>query len=459
MQALDARILLVDDDRQILRAAQIILKQHFAGIDVLDQPVDLEHRLVQQDFDVILLDMNFAPGATSGAEGLHWLEVVRRLAPDAKVILMTAYADVDTAVNAMRHGASDFVVKPWDNARLVATVTAAARLAKADREVRRLQSRQQILDGDADAEQYRIVGRSKALQALLAQIGRIAATDANVLILGENGTGKELVARAIHRQSQRRDRGFFGVDLGAISESLFESELFGHRKGAFTDAREDRAGRLEVASGGTLFLDEIGNLSLPMQAKLLGALSTRTITRVGTDRPIRVDLRLVCATNLPEKDMRDGARFRQDLLYRVNTIELRLPPLRERREDIPLLARHFADLYARKYGKPLLRIDDAAIARLCAWSWPGNVRELRHVIERVVILSEHPVLQLDGVLPVAEPPTVTTAEELPLNLDQLERLAIERALARHEGNLSRAALALGLGRSTLYRKMARHGLS
>jgi DNA-binding NtrC family response regulator len=355
----------------------------------------------------------------------------------------------------MRQGAADFVVKPWDNARLIATVRAAALLAQADREVHRLQNRQQVLEADAD--QHRIVGNSQPLQALLAQIGKVADTAASVLILGENGTGKELVARAIHRQSSRRDRGFVGVDVGALSESLFESELFGHRKGAFTDAREDRAGRFEIASGGTLFLDEIGNLSLQMQAKLLGALETRTITRVGADRALPVDVRVICATNLTAREMRDPARFRQDLLYRINTVELRLPPLRERREDITLLAEHFAQIYARKYGKPLLRIDAAAADRLRAWSWPGNVRELRHVIERAVIMSEHPSLQLDGMLPeaVADRPA---AADMPLNLDVLEKLAMERAMALHAGNLSRVAQTLGLSRSTLYRKMARHGL-
>jgi DNA-binding NtrC family response regulator len=455
----DARVLVVDDDRQILKAAQIVLKRHFAQVTTLDEPRALEHQLVQHAYDVILLDMNFAAGATSGAEGLHWLGVARRLAPGAQLILMTAYADLDTAVTAMRHGASDFVVKPWDNARLIATVTAAARLAKSERELQRLQDRQQLLE--ADTEAHPIVGESPAMKSLLAQIGKIAGTDVNVLILGENGTGKELVARAIHRQSQRRSRGFFGVDMGAISASLFESELFGHRKGAFTDAREDRAGRFEIASGGTLFLDEIGNLTLPMQAKLLGALESRTITRVGSDRPVPVDVRLICATNLSAAQVRDTQRFRQDLLYRINTIELTVPPLRERRGDIPLLAAHFADIYARRYGKPRLRIDAAAIERLCAWPWPGNVRELRHVIERVVILSEHPVLQLDGVLPATAPADASRdgPDHLPLNLDELEKLAIGRALARYEGNLSRAAQALGLGRSTLYRKMARHGLS
>ena len=453
----DARVLIVDDDPHVLKAARLILKQQFSHVDTLARPVDLEHRLVQQDFDVLLLDMNFSPGATSGEEGLHWLGVARRLAPDTKIILMTAFGGVDTAVNAMRQGAADFVVKPWDNPRLIATVRAAARLAQADREVHRLQNRQQVIEADAD--QHRIVGNSSALQTLLAQIGKVAATAASVLILGENGTGKELVARAIHRQSPRRDRGFVGVDVGALSESLFESELFGHRKGAFTDAREDRAGRFEIASGGTLFLDEIGNLSLPMQAKLLGALETRTITRVGADRAIPVDLRVICATNLTEREMRDPARFRQDLLYRVNTVELRLPPLRERRDDIAVLAGHFADIYARKYGKPRLRIDDAALDRLRAWNWPGNVRELRHVIERVVIMSEQPTLQLDGVLPEPSPADHSLSSAgIPLNLDQLEKVAIERAMGLHAGNLSRVAQTLGVSRSTLYRKMARHDI-
>ncbi len=455
-QAVEAAVLVVDDDRAILKAAQLLLKHHFRQVEVLDRPAELPERLSQRDFDVVLLDMNFTAGATAGDEGLHWLGVVRKLSPATKLILMTAYGGVDAAVNAMRHGASDFVVKPWDNARLIASVTAAARLAQSDRELHRLKARQQVLEGDAD--QYHIIGQSPALKALLAQIDKVADTQANVLILGENGTGKELVARAIHRQSQRRERGFVGVDLGALSESLFESELFGHRKGAFTDAREDRAGRFEIASGGTLFLDEIGNLSLQMQAKLLGALETRSITRVGSDRPVPVDVRVICATNLSGREIRDSARFRQDLLYRINTIELRLPPLRERREDISLLAEHFAGFYARKYGKPRPRIDHEAIERLRAYSWPGNVRELRHVIERVVIMSEVPTLQLDGVLPTPAAPEAPVPANMPLNLDQLEKLAIERALQMHAGNLSRAAQTLGLGRSTLYRKMARHGL-
>jgi len=451
------RVAIVDDDPHVLKAARIILRRHFDEVEALDQPQDLEHRLLQVHFDVILLDMNFAAGATSGGEGLHWLNVVRRLDSDAKVVLMTAFAGVDTAVYAMRQGASDFLVKPWDNARLIATVTAAARLARSDRELTHLKHRQRLLE--SDAEQHRLLGRSKAITDLLVKIGKVATTDANVLILGENGTGKELVARAIHRHSNRRDRGFFSLDMGAVSESLFESELFGHRKGAFTDAREDRAGRFEIASGGTLFLDEIGNLSLPMQAKLLGALSTRAVTRVGSDRPIDVDVRVVCATNLSEFEIREPGRFRQDLLYRINTIELRLPPLRARQEDIPLLAEHFAEHFSRKYSKSHNVIDSAIVKRLCEWSWPGNVRELRHVIERAVILSEAPTLQLDRVLPAdALQASHRPDQELPFELLALERLAIERALLRYEGNLTRAAQALGVGRSTLYRKMVLHAL-
>jgi DNA-binding NtrC family response regulator len=452
------RVLVVDDDRQILRACRLILKQHFAHIETLEDPGGIPGVLAQQDFDVVLLDMNFAPGATDGREGLHWLQAARRAAPHAQVMLMTAYGGVQAAVDAMRHGACDFVVKPWDNARLVASVTAAARLAQSDRELHRLKNRQQVLEADAAADAQEIIGNSPAMRALQAQIAKVAATDASVLITGENGTGKELVARAIHRQSLRQAQGFVGVDLGALSEGLFESELFGHRKGAFTDAREDRAGRFEVASGGTLFLDEIGNLSLQMQAKLLGALETRRVARVGADRAMPVDVRVICATNLDDRALRDPARFRQDLLYRINTIELAIPPLRDRRADIPLLAEHFAGFYARKYGKPRLRIDAAAMQRLRDWDWPGNVRELRHVIERVVILSEQPTMRLDGMLPEA-PAMLPLDKSLPLNLDALEQLAIRRALLEHDGNLSRAAQALGLGRSTLYRKMARHGIA
>ena len=453
--ALEPRdILIVDDDPEVLLAAQLVLKKAFQNVATASAPDNIRQLLTQHTFDVILLDMNFSPGATSGQEGLHWLRTVQSLAPDTKVILMTAYGGVEAAVSAMREGAEDFVMKPWDNAKLIATVSSVARLARADREVVSLRRRQRSLNEYIGQDVEPIIGNSEALRLVLASIDKVARTDANVLIVGENGTGKELVARAIHGRSLRREQVFIGVDLGAVSESLFESELFGHKRGAFTDAREDRAGRFEVASGGTLFLDEIGNLSLPMQAKLLGALESMTVTRVGTDRPVKVDARVICATNLTAAELRVPSRFRQDLLYRINTIEIRVPALHERREDIPAIALHYARLYARKYNKSEPQLTSAAFERLQQYDWPGNVRELRHAIERLVIMSDHGPLQLEGVVPAAERPT-----ELPtLNLEALEKQAIQRAIAQHEGNLSKAAQSLGLGRTTLYRKMSRYGL-
>jgi DNA-binding NtrC family response regulator len=448
-------ILIVDDDSEVLLAAELVLKKAFETVVTASDPSRIEELLGQRAFDVILLDMNFSAGATSGQEGLHWLKRAQALAPETKVILMTAYGGIEAAVNAIREGAADFVVKPWDNAKLVATVSAVSRLARADREVATLRRRQRTLNEYLGQDFERIVGDSPGLRQVLASIQKVARTDANVLILGENGTGKELVARAIHRQSLRRDQVFISVDLGAIAESLFESELFGHRRGAFTDAREDRAGRFEVASGGTLFLDEIGNLSLQMQAKLLGALESRTVTRVGSDRPIKVDARVICATNLSQGELRAPARFRQDLLYRINTIEIVVPPLRERVEDIPAIAVHYSQLYARKYNKPEPRFDSASLERLKQYPWPGNVRELRHAIERLVIMSDHGSLRLDDVLFA---PADATAEAPTLNLEALEKQAIQKAIAQHQGNLSKAAQALGLGRTTLYRKMTRYGL-
>ena len=447
-------ILIVDDDSEVLLAAELVLKKQFQSVTTASDPREITQLLADRVFDVILLDMNFTTGATSGQEGMAWLKTAQSLAPDTKVILMTAYGGVEAAVNAMREGAADFVVKPWDNAKLIATVSAVSRLARADREVANLRRRQRSLNEYIGQGFDRIVGNSAGLRGVLASIAKVARTDANVLILGENGTGKELVARAIHRQSLRAEQSFVNVDLGAISESLFESELFGHRKGAFTDAREDRAGRFEVATGGTLFLDEIGNLSLQMQAKLLGALESMTVTRVGSDRPIKIDARVICATNLAPEDLRDPTRFRQDLLYRINTIEIRVPPLRERVDDIPLIAAHYAALYARKYNKPEPRFDGTAFEKLKRYPWPGNVRELRHTIERLVIMADQGPLQLDGLLMSA----AAAPDPATLNLEALEKQAIQKAIAQHHGNLSKAAQALGLGRTTLYRKMMRYGL-
>jgi len=455
----NGKILIVDDDAEVLLAAEMVLKRQFSTVVTACTPASIEMLLQQHSFDVILLDMNFTAGATSGEEGIHWLRVAHRLAPDSKVVLMTAYGGVDEAVNAMRAGAADFVVKPWDNAKLVATVSAVAQLSRAAREVKQLRGQQRAINDVHARWVDRIVGEAGGMRQVLAEIEKVARTDANVLITGENGTGKELAARAIHRHSLRDGHAFVGVDLGAITDTLFESELFGHRKGAFTDAREERAGRFEAAAGGTLFLDEIGNLSLAMQAKLLGALETMTVTRVGSDRPVRVDARVICATNLSPEQLRMPERFRPDLLYRINTIEIRIPPLRERREDIPLLVAHYAQYYARKYGRAELAVPAGTMARLQQYRWPGNVRELKHAVERAVIMSDSGSFPIDNlVLPPVAAIAPAAAPAATLNLDELEKQAIERALVQYQGNLTRAAQALGLGRTTLYRKMARHGL-
>jgi two-component system response regulator HydG len=454
----NSKILIVDDDAEVLLAAELVLKRRFGTVVTACTPASIELLLTQHNFDVILLDMNFTTGATSGDEGIHWLKTSLRLAPDAKVVLMTAYGGVDEAVRAMREGATDFVVKPWDNAKLVATVSTAVQLASAGREIRQLRGRARALS-ELGAPRDAIVGQNGGMRQVLADIEKVARTDANVLITGENGTGKELVARAIHQRSLRHESPFVGVDLGAITESLFESELFGHRKGAFTDAREDRAGRFEAAAGGTLFLDEIGNLSLTMQAKLLGALATMTVARVGSDKPVTVDARVICATNLTAEQLRDPKRFRPDLLYRINTIEIHIPPLRERPADIPLLVAHYGQLYARKYGRPELAVPAASMARLQQYRWPGNVRELKHAVERAVIMSENGSFPLDGIVLAPATPAPRAREVgVTLNLDELEKHTIQQAISQCQGNLTRAAQALGLGRTTLYRKMARHGL-
>ncbi|MBN1238654.1 MAG: sigma-54-dependent Fis family transcriptional regulator [Gammaproteobacteria bacterium] len=448
-------ILVVDDDRDVLLAAEIVLKKHFRSVVTADRPDALPGLLAGQSFDVVLLDMNFTPGATTGREGLGCLRTIERLSPDTKVILMTAYGRIETAVSAMKEGATDFVVKPWDNDKLVATVAATLRFSQAARAVRALESKQRVLNQDI-GRGAPLIGDSPAMRSVAASIEKVAQTDANVLILGENGTGKEVVARAIHRASRRAGQTFVHVDLGAITETLFETELFGHKRGAFTDAREDRPGRFEIANGGTLFLDEIGNLSLAMQAKLLGVLESRLVSRVGSDAPIPVDARILCATNLSVEDLLDGRRFRQDLLYRVNTVEIHVPPLRERVEDLPALVRHYATAFARKYDKSDLAVDAGTIEGLKRYRWPGNVRELVHSIERGVIMAEGPELGLAELL-VPQHAAVSDAR-VELNLEALEKRAIRQALDKHAGNMTKAARELGLGRTTLYRKMARHDL-
>jgi len=457
-------ILLVDDDPDVLAAGQMVLKRTVGRVSVCGQPDEIPALMDSDPPDVILLDMNFGPGRSDGREGLDWIARIRTLDPNTVVIPVTAHGGVQVAVEAMKRGATDFVTKPWNNDKLTATVSTALELARTRRTAEVHRTRAEALAADSARAEQPLIGRSAPMQSVLSLIERAAPTEANVLILGENGTGKELVARAIHRASARAAGVFLSVDLGAIPENLFESELFGHRKGAFTDAKADRTGRLEAASGGTLFLDEIGNLPLHLQAKLLTALERRTVTPVGGRETVPFDVRVLAATNLPSDKLVDPELFRPDLLFRLNTVEIDLPPLRERREDIPELVRHYLALYQRRYHKPEKSIEDEAMAALTGYDWPGNVRALRHAVERAVILCEGDAYTAeDFSLPAtaraaAAREQVTGAKEETLNLAELERTAVERALRKHRFNISHAARELGLTRAALYRRMEKHGL-
>ncbi len=464
MKKQPGKILIVDDEEDILLSLQFFLSQHFEEVRTESNPYQIPRLLRNGQYDLIILDMNFKKGDTSGQDGMMWLKKIMELQPSANVIMITAYADVKTAVEAVKAGALDFIEKPWRNEKLLATILSALKLSESRRQVQQLEEKQQALASNIDQQFGEIIGHSAAIRQVFTLIEKVAKTDANVLILGENGTGKELVARAIHRQSPRSKEVFITVDLGAIPESLFESELFGHKKGAFTDAREDRSGRFELASGGTLFLDEIGNLSQPLQAKLLTTLQNRQIRRIGSNDPIPIDIRLICATNMPLYEMVKDNSFRQDLLYRINTVEIKLPPLRDRRDDIPLLAEHFLNIYTRKYQKPELEIGKKTMKGLQAYPWPGNIRELRHAVERAVILSEGPQLEISDFILQSEEQLATDSATQPTeeldsyNLSEIERWAIRKALTKHAGNISRAADELGLTRAALYRRMAKYDL-
>ncbi|MBL7852049.1 MAG: sigma-54-dependent Fis family transcriptional regulator [Cyclobacteriaceae bacterium] len=454
------KILIVDDNEDLLKAAKMYLKRYFAQVDVEKNPEAIPALLGNEDYDVILLDMNFTKDVSSGSEGYYWLEKILQIDPSAVVVLITAYGDVQMAVKAIKAGATDFVLKPWENEKLLATLYSSMRLRETRDEVENLKIKNQEINQAINSKYLDIIGQSAAMQRIFQTIDRVAHTDANVLILGENGTGKELVARAIHRHSRRGQETFVGVDLGSITETLFESELFGHKKGSFTDAKEDRPGRFELANKGTLFLDEIGNLSMPLQAKLLTVLQNRKVSRVGSNKDTPIDIRLICATNMPLYDMVKENRFRQDLLYRINTIEIEIPSLRDRMEDIPLLSAHFLKYYAEKYGKNISKISEAAMARMNKHPWPGNIRELQHAIERAVILSNSSVLQPEDFTF-----NVTSGKESeqPLNLDQfnldeVEKLLIRKVLKKYNGNITQAAAELGLTRSSLYRRLEKHGL-
>ncbi|MFO7828144.1 MAG: sigma-54 dependent transcriptional regulator [Bacteroidales bacterium] len=451
----EGKILVIDDDQDILLTTKVILKKEFREIKTVTSPDDVIPFIEKDIFDVILLDMNFTTGATSGKEGLSWLKKILEISPEAIIIVMTAYGDINLAVEAMKIGATDFIIKPWENKKFIATVNSAFKLSRSKKEINLLKTKQETLAKDIDQPFTKIIGNSDAIANLYKTIDKVADTDANILILGENGTGKELVAREIHRKSRRAKNLFMSVDLGAIPETLFESELFGHVKGAFTDAKEDRNGRFAVANGGSLFLDEIGNLTMPLQAKLLTAIQNHEITPVGSNTSVKTDIRLICATNMPLLDMIEKNQFRQDLFFRINTVEIHLPPLRDRLDDINLLANHFLNTFKKKYHKPELQINNDAFKKLKKYNWPGNIRELQHIVERAVIMSNSNVLSAsDFVLDVSDKSSYNKNN---LNLEDIEKQAIEKALKKHSFNVSAAAKELGLGRTTMYRKMTKYG--
>ncbi len=459
MSKLDSRLLIIDDDEDVLLAAKLFLKQHFRVVHTEKDPARIPFLLKSENYDMILLDMNFSRDATSGKEGFYWLNQILEIDPAIAVILITAYGDIELAVQGIKEGASNFLLKPWDNKKLLATITTTLEVHRSKKELEGMRSKQKFLMEQGDQPYSHIIGQAKGMMAVLATVEKVARTDANVLILGENGTGKEVIARAIHRASLRKDEVFISVDLGAISETLFESELFGYRKGAFTDAREDRAGRFEAAHKGSIFLDEIGNLSQPLQAKLLSVIQNRKVVRLGSVKEIPVDVRLICATNMPLYKMVEEGKFRQDLLYRINTVEINLPPLRERVDDIPLLANHFLEMYCKKYKMPNKRLQAATLKRLEKHAWPGNIRELQHAVERAVIMSESNNLEPGDFFlsqqDKAEDELPTGADH---NLEATEKMLVRKVIDKHGGNISKAAKELGITRASLYRRIEKYEL-
>jgi DNA-binding NtrC family response regulator len=452
MNLKNASILIIDDDPDVLTAVRLLLKTEVRDVVTEKTPENIRWHLSKDDFDIILLDMNFTSSINTGNEGLFWLKEIRKIRPDASVIMITAYGDIDLAVRSLKEGASDFVVKPWHNEKLMSTIKEI--LKRKGTKTAGLP----MLNTDSMVGKE-LLGESEVMQQIFYKIEKIAPTDANILILGENGTGKDLIAKAIHQQSLRAEKPFIKVDVGALTETLFESELFGHRKGAFTDAREDRIGRFEAANNGTVFLDEIGNIPLHLQAKLLSVLQNRQVIRLGSNEPIPIDIRLICATNVPLTELANETRFRKDLIYRINTVEITVPPLRKRGNDIILLARHFSKLYSNKYLKPTLELDSKATEKLLNHHYPGNVRELQYIIERAVIMSDGNVLQANDLLfsPI-ETSQVEESELAELKLSDVEKNTILKVIEKHHGNITRAARELGLTRTALYRRLSKYDI-
>jgi DNA-binding NtrC family response regulator len=451
----EGRLIIADDNKGILSALQLLLQNEFGRIKAISDPNQLFHEMDKGDYDLVLLDMNFRAGINTGNEGIYWLREIKGRYPQVEVVMITAYGDIDLAVRALKEGAADFIMKPWDNEKLMATLRSAYRLRKSCLEISGLKTREQLLTNEANKSKPFILGKSPALHAIMNLVKKVANTDANVLITGENGTGKELIAKEIHRMSDRSNELFVMVDLSAITETLFESELFGHKKGAFTDAFEDKTGKFLLANRGTLFLDEIGNIPLNLQSKLLRVLQTRVVTPVGSNAEIPVNIRLVSATNKNLSQMIAGNQFRQDLLYRMNTIQIHLPPLREHTEDIEALAGHFIGVFGKKYNKPGLTVSDEALLKIQRNPWPGNVRELEHTVEKAVILAENEILGPDDFLSGAEEVTFTGHME---TLEEMEKKMIRSTLKRNRMNQSLTAEQLGITRQTLYNKIKKYGI-
>ncbi|MEQ9304498.1 MAG: sigma-54 dependent transcriptional regulator [Marinoscillum sp.] len=448
-------ILIVDDDSDVLHTARLVLKRYYERVTTENSPVRLESLLKREQVDIILLDMNFKAGATTGNEGLYWLKKIKEINPEIYVIMNTAYGDIQLAVQSMKLGAVDFLVKPWEKEKLISTVNTVYQLVKSNEKVKKLEGRESALNQDIAAGYGDLITNSSAMKSVLKIIDKVSNTDASVLILGENGTGKELIAREIHRRSDRSKDAMIKVDLGALPESLFESEMFGHVKGAFTDAKDERAGRFEIADGGSLFLDEIGNLSASMQSKMLSVLQNRIVTRIGSSRGIPFDVRLISATNQPLYQMVDTGTFRQDLLYRINTVEIEIPPLRERRDDIILLSAYFLGSFAERYQKPGIKLEERAKKQMINYPWPGNIRELQHAIERAVIMCDRGTIAAEDVLPNRREKMLSPQS---LKVEDAEKNVVMKAIEKSGGNLSQAAEELGIGRTTLYRKMKKYGL-
>ena len=453
MSLKNTSILVVDDDPDVLTAVRLLLKTEAKLVTTEPNPANLLSLLSKQEYDVILLDMNFTSSINTGNEGIYWLKRIQELRPNSAVIMITAYGDIDLAVRSLKEGASDFVVKPWHNERLKTTIEDALRKKENNKGSASPKAKQNNFQGTE------IIGDSDVMQDIFFKVEKIAPTDANILILGENGTGKDLIAKAIHQKSLRANKPFIKVDVGALTSSLFESELFGHKKGSFTDAREDRVGLIESANDGTLFLDEIGNIPLAQQAKLLTVLQNRQVTKLGTNTPVYVNIRLICATNLPLNELANETRFRKDLIYRINTVEITMPPLRRRGEDIQMMIKHFSKIYSEKYFKPSMRFDASALQKLQQYHYPGNVRELQYTIERAIIMSDGDTVYGKDLL--FSPMETATPNDMPpadTNLGQIERNTILLVIEKHKGNITKAAKELGLTRTALYRRLNKYDI-